>query len=95
MAIRLDYEGGKSCVDKMAKSIEELSETAQTIDATMMTKLGEFCEGGYYDKILETYQAEYQKFLKQDVPQMVTKLNDYMSNCMETLKKVDEELAGR
>lgn len=93
MAIKLEAEGVRECMDSVSAAIEDLQAAAAAIN-TAMGNLSDYWEGAAYEKTIATYEAEYQTLLTQTVPETVESLRDYVQHCEETIVEVDAQLAG-
>ena len=90
---RVQREGIESCVSKINTEIENLISAANNIDSTM-NSIGEYWEGFAYDNAMDTYHTDYEKLLKETIPNSVTEFKEYINKCMETIVDIDNQLAG-
>ncbi|MCI5515615.1 MAG: WXG100 family type VII secretion target [Oscillospiraceae bacterium] len=90
---RVEYEGCKSCVDKINQQITVLTEAANTIDKTMQ-EISNYWEGTSHDKAQEEYTFNYKKQLTQDVPKAVEEFRTYINKCHEIIKQADIAMSG-
>lgn len=95
MALYLDYENAKACVDKIKPIIERMEEAAADINSVMTSELGQYWDGNAYLKTIETYEDSYKQMLTEKLPQMVEDLRKFMDDCVTTLKDVDNQISGK
>ncbi len=93
MATRVEREGIEGYIQKINTAIEQLNSAAADI-ATSMNELPDYWEGAAYESARRTYEEEYQNLLTTTVPEAVESFRNYISQCMEKIIEIDEQLAG-
>ncbi len=93
MATRVERSGIEDCISKINTAIEELSNAAAEINATM-DALPEYWEGAAYDKARDVYENDYKTLLVTTLPDAVTNFKDYINGCKEKILEIDEQLAN-
>ena len=91
--IRLNLPGVEESIGKITEKVGDLETTAGQIDA-IVKSLGEHWAGRAYEKTMQTYETDYEKFLTQQVPEMVRQLNEFITGCKNAIKETDDQLSG-
>lgn len=92
--IYLDRAGVDACISKVNSAIQELYNTAQSIDATM-NELPTYWQGASSDSAQSTYAEEYKTLLTKTVPEAVENFKEFINKCKESIVEVDTQLSGR
>lgn len=93
MPVYVEREGIESCISKIQNAIEEMTETAKSID-TSMTELEEYWKGAAFDRAKGTYEADYQELLMDTIPARLTEFKEFINKCKEEIINIDEQLSS-